>query len=316
LNPPVDLTLALLQPIVDEEIRQAGVSLYVKRLDAIHPHIQGNKWFKLKYNIEHAIQQGHDTLLTFGGAWSNHIYSTAAAGRYYGLKTIGIIRGEKPEMLSTTLQFAKSCGMQLEFISRLAYEEKETEDFKGWLHVTYGSFHLIPEGGSNFLGINGCMEILDSFDKSSFDVICCAAGTGATAAGILLSADASQKVFVFPVFKDGRFMMDNIRNHLLYFLMDEAAVEEYLKALTLFPDYGFGGYAKCTSELLGFIDSTNSKYSLPLDQVYTGKMFFGLLDQIKQKQFPAGTRILAIHTGGLQGLSSVSSLSPGMKQSF
>jgi 1-aminocyclopropane-1-carboxylate deaminase/D-cysteine desulfhydrase-like pyridoxal-dependent ACC family enzyme len=309
LNPPVDLTLALLQPVVDEEIRQAGVSLYVKRLDAIHPHIQGNKWFKLKYNIEHAIQQGHDTLLTFGGAWSNHIYSTAAAGLYYGLKTIGIIRGEKPEMLSTTLQFAKSCGMQLEFISRLAYEEKSTEDFKGWLHDTYGSFHLMPEGGSNFLGINGCMEILDSTDKNAFDIICCAAGTGATAAGILLSAKETQKVFVFPVFKDGRFILNEIQNHIQYFLMDPGATEDYMKNLTVFPDYGFGGYAKWTVELIDFIESANSNYSLPLDQVYTGKMFYGLMDLIRQGHFIKGSKILAIHTGGLQGLESINSIS-------
>lgn len=307
MTTPVDITRAVRQAIVDDAIITAGVDLHVKRLDTIHPHLQGNKWFKLKYNIEHALQQSQDTLLTFGGAWSNHIYSTAAAGKHYGLKTIGIIRGEKPEMLSTTLQFAKSCGMQLEFISRLAYEEKNTEDFKGWLHDTYGSFHLIPEGGSNFLGINGCMEILDATDKNAFDIICCAAGTGATAAGILLSAKETQKVFVFPVFKDGRFILNEIKNHLQYFLMDPEATEDYMKNLTVFPDYGFGGYAKWTVELIDFIESANSNYSLPLDQVYTGKMFYGLMDLIHQGHFQKGSKILAIHTGGLQGLESVSS---------
>lgn len=306
MNSPVDLSGDLLQAFEDERTEHAHVSVKIKRLDLIHEHIQGNKWFKLKYNIEQAIQQGHNTLLTFGGPWSNHIYSTAAAGKYYGLKTIGIIRGEEPTSYSNTLQFADSCGMQLEFISRLAYEEKETEDFKGWLHDTYGSFHLIPEGGSNYLGINGCMEILDEYDKTHFDVICCAAGTGATAAGILLSALPHQRVFVFPVFKDGGFIADSIRNHLRYFLMDDDAVNEYLLNLHVQTAYGFGGYAKWNAELIAFIQSIKSNHRLPLDQVYTGKMFYGVLDLIARNVFEKGTKILVIHTGGLQGLQSIS----------
>ncbi len=306
MNSPVDLSMPLLQAFADEHTSLANVSVHIKRLDVIHKHIQGNKWFKLKYNIEQAIQQGHDTLLTFGGPWSNHIYSTAAAGKHYGLKTIGIIRGEEPAALSNTLQFADSCGMQLEFISKLAYEEKETEDFKAWLHDTYGSFHLIPEGGSNYLGINGCMEILDGYDKTNFDVICCAAGTGATAAGILLSALPNQHVHVFPVFKDGSFIADNIRNHLKYFLMDDVVAEEYMLNLHLQTAYGFGGYAKWNDELLAFIRGMKSNHQLPLDQVYTGKMFYGVLDLIGRKTFAEGTRILVIHTGGLQGLQSIS----------
>jgi 1-aminocyclopropane-1-carboxylate deaminase len=303
---PEYLSNSFIQRIEYEAVKNSGVVLDVKRLDAIHPHVQGNKWFKLKYNIEHVMQSEHRTLLTFGGAWSNHIYSTAAAGKLLGFKTIGIIRGEEPHELSPTLQFARACGMQLEFITRFAYAEKETEDFKSWLHDTYGSFHLVPEGGSNFAGINGCMEILSEEDKKNYDFICCAAGTGATIAGILLSIASSQKVITFPVFKDGSFMSDTIQRHLQYFLMDETAVNEYMQNFRLCTDYGFGGYAKWNDELIEFIQKMKINQNLPLDQIYTGKMFFGVLDIISKGYFPEGSRILAIHTGGLQGSVSKS----------
>lgn len=300
-----NLSDPFIQSIEHEDVRNAGVLLDIKRLDVIHPKIQGNKWFKLKYNIEHVLQSEHKTLLTFGGAWSNHLYSTAAAGKLFGFKTIGVVRGERPPVLSSTLEFAQSCGMQLEFITRLAYAEKETEDFKSWLHETYGSFHLVPEGGSNYAGINGCMEILNDKEKSSYDYICCAAGTGATASGLLLSANTHQKVLVIPVFKHGEFIRDMIERHIRNFLMEETATGEIMQNLRVAADYGFGGYAKWSNELIAFIMKMKASYNLPLDQIYTAKMLFGLLDLVKKGFFSEGSRILAIHTGGLQGLDSL-----------
>lgn len=279
--------------------------LWMKRLDLIHPHINGNKYFKLKYNVEAALRLGHKTLLTFGGPWSNHIYSTASAGAEFGLHTIGIIRGEEPKTWSATLLHAKECGMQLEFIERLAYAEKDTEDFKGWLHEQYGSFHLVPEGGSNFLGINGCMEILTDDDKENFDVICCASGTGATAAGLLLSMKENQELLVFPVFKDGAFLRDEILKHLQYFLMDTEAAVALIQRMTVITDYHFGGYGKWNEELLQFIRTFENEHSIPLDQIYTGKMMSGIYDRIKKDPELAGKRILSIHTGGLQGKESL-----------
>ncbi|MFN0032686.1 MAG: 1-aminocyclopropane-1-carboxylate deaminase/D-cysteine desulfhydrase, partial [Flavobacteriales bacterium] len=179
---------------VTQRLRLHERTISIRRLDLLHQLIGGNKYYKLKYNIEAVMRNDHKTLLTFGGAYSNHLHATAAAGKLYGFKTIGIVRGEElgDSVLSPTLQFARECGMRLEFVLRSAYAEKETEEFKGWLHEEFGAFHLVPEGGSNFLGINGCMEILSEEDKTDYDVVCCACGTGATLAGIVLSLGEGQ----------------------------------------------------------------------------------------------------------------------------
>lgn len=289
------------QKIDDPILQQSGVSLYVKRLDLIHPQVNGNKWFKLKYNLRKCMESGHKTLLTFGGAYSNHIHAAAHAGKLTGIKTIGIIRGEEPPVLSHTLEEARACGMQLEFITRLAYAEKETEDFKGWLTDEFGSFHLVPEGGSNFLGINGCMEILSNEDKVNYDYVAGACGTGATIAGLLLSSSPKQKILGFPVFKHGDFMQQEIQKHLTYFLGNSDVAEEYLQMLEIHSDYHFGGYAKWNDELLQFMQCAESAHKLPLDPVYTGKLFFGLIDTIRKGKIPPNSRVLMIHSGGLQG---------------
>lgn len=297
----INTELAVNQVLSEESLEAQNISVHVKRLDLIHPQVNGNKWFKLKYNLEKASTSEHKTLLTFGGAFSNHIFSTASAGKIFGLKTIGIIRGEKPANWSPTLLHAKKCGMQLEFITRLTYAEKETEDFNGWLHEEYGSFHLVPEGGSNYLGVNGCMEILTEADKKNYDIICCACGTGATLAGLLLSASPKQKIIGFPVFKNGEFLKQEVIKHLKYFLMNEEIANEFQSQFSLITDYHFGGYAKWNDELLQFIRDFENQHKIPLDQVYTGKMMFGVLDLARKKHFAPETRILIIHTGGLQG---------------
>ncbi len=276
----------------------------MKRLDLLHPLINGNKYFKLKYNIEKVLQSDHKTLLTFGGAHSNHIHATAAAGKLFGIKTIGIIRGEeleKEESFSTTLKFAKECGMQLEFITRSDYAEKETDDFKGWLHDRFGSFHIVPEGGSNFLGVNGCLEILTEEDKNNFDIIACACGTGATLAGIVLSLKPHQRALGFSALKNGSWLKEEVLKHIHYFLMSAELAKEYADKFDIVTDYDFGGYAKWDEELISFIKNFEEQNDIPLEQVYTGKMMYGLTDMMNKGTITSGHRVLAIHTGGLQG---------------
>jgi len=283
------------------ECAQRGVTLHVKRLDLLHPHVQGNKWYKLKYNIDRALASEHKTLLTFGGAWSNHIYATAAAGKLAGLRTIGIIRGEEPKAYSETLRFAKEQGMELHFVSRLDYEERATEEFKAWLHDHYGAFHFVPEGGSNYYGVNGCMEILTTADLQTYSHVACACGTGATLAGMLLGSKSQSQFIGFSALKGGDFLCDEVVKHIEYFLMDRELAEEYRSQFTIETAYHFGGYGKWNEELISFIQQIEREHSLPLDQVYTGKAFFGLLKKIEDGEFERGSNMLFIHTGGLQG---------------
>jgi 1-aminocyclopropane-1-carboxylate deaminase len=276
------------------------IHLELLRLDLKHPYSQGNKWFKLKYNFEKAIQTNHDCILTFGGPWSNHLHATALEAREKGFKAIGIVRGEEPKKWSPTLLDCKEAGMQLHFISRAEYSEKEEPFFKAWLHDIYGRFYLIPEGGSNFLGVNGCMEILDNTDEKQ-GWICCAAGTGATSAGIALSLKPHQKLLVFPVMGDGGQIDQAIRKHLFSVLMDWDAVEESMEQVEIDSRWSFGGFGKTPSELNAFMLEFQQQYHIELDRVYTAKMMFGLLENIKEGKFMQGENVLAIHTGGTQG---------------
>jgi 1-aminocyclopropane-1-carboxylate deaminase len=286
-----------------------NISIDVKRLDLLHPLVNGNKWYKLKYNIERALASEHRTLVTFGGAWSNHIHATAAAGSLSGIRTIGIIRGEEPNELSDTLRFAKEQGMQLQFVSRLDYEERNTEEFKAWLHDQYGAFHLVPEGGSNYYGVNGCLEILSESDMEKYTHIACACGTGATLAGMMLGAKSDIKFLGYSALKGGEFLQDEVIKHIEYFLMDRALAEEYRDQFTLDSTHHFGGYGKWNNELISFIQQMEQEHQLPLDQVYTGKALFGLFNQIENRMIPEESKILFIHSGGLQGRQGCEPLS-------
>ncbi|CAM4207705.1 1-aminocyclopropane-1-carboxylate deaminase/D-cysteine desulfhydrase [Zobellia nedashkovskayae] len=273
---------------------QKKVSLVIKREDRIHPLISGNKYRKLKYNLEEAKTQGFDTLLTFGGAFSNHIAATAYAGKIHGLKTIGIIRGEELAQKwqeNSTLKLAESHGMQFKFVSREAYREKDTPQCIDRLKEEFGAFYLLPEGGTNPLAIKGCEEILTTND-ADFDIVCCAVGTGGTIAGISNAAFAPQKVLGFPALK-GDFLQEDICKF---------AMRENWKLIT---DYHFGGYAKVTEELVSFINDFKLNTQIPLDPIYTGKMLYGILDLIQKGYFPPNTKILAIHSGGLQGIDGM-----------
>lgn len=277
-----------------------GVSVFLKREDLLHPQVSGNKFRKLKYNIQQAESQKGQKLLTFGGAFSNHIAATAAAGKEFSLETIGIIRGEelaedleKTLNENPTLAYAVSCGMTLHFVSRNAYREKSSEEFLQELRQKFGDYYVLPEGGTNALAIKGCEEILSEEDKE-FDVVCCAVGTGGTVAGITNSSEEKQKILGFPALK-GDFLRQEIERMTLK------------KNWNLIPNYHFGGYAKANAELINFINKFKTKFGVQLDPVYTGKMMFGIFDFLEQNAFVENTRILAIHTGGLQGI-------PGMNR--
>ncbi len=274
------------------------LKLWIKRDDLLHEHISGNKYRKLKYNVEFAFQNGYNTLLTFGGAFSNHIAATAAAGNELGFKTIGIIRGdelsEKEDMIreNPTLQFAKECGMQFKFVSRSDYRLKDTEDFIDKLKNEFGEFYLVPQGGTNALAVKGCEEILTENDRE-FDIVCCAMGTGGTISGIINTAFSHQKVLGFPALKDD-FLEKEIKNYIHNF-----ENWELIKA------YHFGGFAKMNQDLVHFINDFKMQTSITLDPIYTGKMFFGIVDLHKKGYFDKNKRILAIHTGGLQGIKGM-----------
>jgi len=288
------------QPIENEITRRADVELSVLRLDCMHPLVNGNKWFKLKYNLLEAKQKNLSTLLTFGGAYSNHIFATAAVGNLFGFRTIGVIRGEERLPLNPTLSFATQQGMQLVYLNRETYRQKQTRELQEDLRQRFGNVFIIPEGGSNLNGVRGCTEIVS--DAGAFDTICLACGTGTTLAGITLSLNPGQRVIGFPVLKKGEFLAQEIDNLLRNYRESGLPAPNYSSApWELICDYHFGGYAKVNDDLLMFSKKFEEKHGIPLDYVYTAKMFSGVMDLLKRGVFPKGDRLLLLHTGGLQG---------------
>ena len=273
------------------KISNSTITLAIKREDLLHPFVSGNKFRKLKYNIIQAKKENQSLLITFGGAFSNHIAAVAFACQESGIKSIGIIRGDELENKiheNPTLTFAKKHGMQFEFVSREEYHQKTNHTYLENLEKKYGKHYLLPEGGANELAIKGCEEILDKKD-ASFDYVCCAIGTGGTISGIINSARHNQKILGFPALK-GDFLTEEITKFAKY------------KNWEFISDYHFGGYAKVTPELIQFMNEFYVDTKIPLDPVYTSKMVFGVLDLIEKKYFPDGSKILLIHTGGLQGI--------------
>lgn len=277
-----------IQELHDPIFEQAGVRVMIKREDLNHPYVSGNKWWKLKYNLEEALKGGHTTLLTFGGAYSNHIYATAAAADELGLKSIGMIRGEETLPLNHTLSFAKSKGMELHFVSREMYRKKTEQSFIDSLKNKFGDFYLIPEGGTNELAVKGVAEFAQTF-SNDFDYLCCAVGTGGTMAGLIEGVSDSKKIVGFSSLKGGEFLHDEIQKFTLK--RDNWGVIH---------DYHFGGYAKITSDLTQFMHHAQERFKLPLDPIYTSKMMYGILDLIRKKYFQHGSTIMIIHSGGLQ----------------
>ena len=288
-----------IQQVHFSEIKASGVNLFIKREDELHSEISGNKYRKLAYNLEEAKRQRYTTLLTFGGAYSNHIAAAAAAGKEFGFKTIGVIRGDEleaklPQVLkeNPTLQMANEKGMRFHFVSRKLYRTKTEAGFLEKLHKKFGDFYVIPEGGTNAFAVKGCEQILEPSD-AKFEIICCAMGTGGTISGIINSTNDNQKVIGFPSLK-GDFLKHEVAKYVLN-----------KENWSLNTEYSFGGYAKISTELVEFINRFKKETGIPLDPIYTGKMIFGIVDMIKKGKFNKGANILAIHTGGLQGIAGM-----------
>ena len=272
---------------------EKGLELAILRLDQVHSQVSGNKFFKLKYNLEEARKLGKDTILTFGGAYSNHIHACAAAAKMEGFKAIGLIRGDFLDENNPTLSFAKSQGMELHFVDRETYREKSNPEFLQELQEKFGDFYLIPEGGTNGLAIQGTREILGP-NTSIYAHICTSIGTGGTFIGLAASLEPQQKLLGFSSLK-GDFIIREIQEKLIEFKVNPKGSYE------LFTTCHFGGYAKWKPELIDFIHWFKDEFEIILDPVYTGKMAFGVMDLIRKNYFPAGSKVLLIHTGGLQG---------------
>ena len=275
-------------------LKEKNIQLSVLREDLIHPEISGNKYRKLKYNILEAQRLGYKKIITFGGAFSNHIAATAVSAKLNKLEVLGFIRGE--ELVdkvneNPTLRFAQSQGMYFKFLSREAYRLKDTDEFLTQLKIDFPDYYIIPEGGTNELAIKGCEEIL--YEKTSpFDYICCAIGTAGTITGLINSSPENQFVLGFPALKNIDFE-------------EEICKLTPNKRFKIFYNYHFGGYGKINDELVSFINIYKSQTSIPLDPIYTGKMMYGIFDLIKNDYFKPNSKILAVHTGGLQGIEGM-----------
>ncbi|WP_281645361.1 hypothetical protein [Parendozoicomonas sp. Alg238-R29] len=277
-------------------LAEADVTLNMHRLDQLHPKISGNKWFKLRNHLQHAFDDGYSSILSFGGAWSNHIHALAAAGKNIDFPTVGVIRGERAEVLSSTLQDAESWGMRLHFISRADYRVKHNPEFLQQLlddlRLSGSDVWIVPEGGSGELGVKGCEYILSAgrVSPETYDQIWLASGTGTTAAGVIRSAPETCVQSV-AVLKGASWMKDEIQQYL----------SEEHKNWSVDTESHCGGYARTTPELLKFIEQFEQETEIPLEPVYTGKMMFSLYKKCVQGKIARGCRLLAIHTGGLQG---------------
>ena len=277
------------QNILDQQINFHDITLIIRRLDLVHPQISGNKFFKLKYNFLEAKRQGYQHILSFGGAYSNHIAATAFAAQQFGFQSVGVIRGEElaDRPLNPTLATAQEFGMQLHFVSRDEYRRKQQPEYLAELARQFPEHYVIPEGGTNALAIQGCQEILKDSD-AQFDVICCAVGTGGTISGLIEASHGHQQVLGFSALKGS-------------FLKDEVAQLTKKTNWNILDDYCCGGYAKTSAALMQFIRDFEAEFAIPLEQIYTAKMLMGIFDLIEKNYFLARSKLLVIHSGGLQG---------------
>ncbi|MEN0004457.1 MAG: pyridoxal-phosphate dependent enzyme [Bacteroidota bacterium] len=288
-------------PLLDAK----GVKLWVKRDELLRiPTASGdlafcgNKWRKLKYNLLAQQAYPEQAILTFGGAYSNHIAAVAAAGQLFGLTTIGVIRGERAPKLSTTLQQAEAHGMQLHFVRRTAYRQKQSTAFRQMLKEQFGDYQLIPEGGTNRLALEGVKELAQELCDLPFtiDYLACAVGTGGTLAGLIAGMPVDTWIEGFSSLK-GDFLKGEVQE-----LLDQFASGRHLPTWSINTQFHFGGYAKWDDTLLGFMKAFYDQFEMVLDPIYTGKLFYGIWEQIRSDYFPEGSNIVVLHTGGLQGI--------------
>ncbi len=270
------------QELVTELSQEKSVRIFVKRDDLIHPLVMGNKWRKLKYNLQAAYSAGIDTLLTFGGAYSNHIIATASAGAHFGFRTVGVIRGEELSVDSNNrLIEVSNLGMRLYFMDRETYKLRYDVSLHDRLRDLYGQIYIIPEGGSNELALKGSSEIVPELPQR-YDYYCCSCGTGTTAAGMASTIPLDSQLIIFP-------SLSKIKEQ-------ESLVHSYARSNNVLfnTDYLFGGYAKSGSDLTSFM----ATFQIPLDSVYTSKLFYGVYDLLRNDYFPRNSSVLLYHSGG------------------
>ena len=275
-----------------------SVEVYLQREDLLHPFVNGNKYYKLKYNLQKAKDENYSTLLTFGGAYSNHIYAVSAAAKLFGFKSIGIIRGEEYDPLNPTLQFAVNNGMKLSYIDRKTYRKRTDPEFRKEIAQQFGDVYIIPEGGTNELALKGAAEILPNIE-TDFDYLCAPVGSGGTLAGLIAGLNGKKKVIGFSALKGGEYLTEIINE-----LLSNSSVRKF-DNWEIQSNYHFGGFAKITKELIEFIDWFRVENNILLEPLYTGKMMYGINDLISKKHFPKNSKIVAIHTGGLQGIEGM-----------
>lgn len=276
--------------LADPRIAGHGLRLFLKRDDLIHPDLPGNKWRKLKHNLTAARDQDRGMLLTFGGAYSNHIRATAAAGHHFGFDTVGVIRGEEHLPLNHSLAYAVSKGMRLTYLDRTTYRRKAEPDVIAGLRERFGDFHLIPEGGGNSAGVRGCAELPAEIDRP-FDVICCACGTGTTLAGISAGLPPGARALGFSALKGGSFLDRDVAR------LQHEAYGSVFHNWRVDCGFHFGGFARRTPELETFIEDFDHRHGIRLDRVYVAKLMYGVFALADRGEFPRGTRIVAVVTG-------------------
>ncbi|SDK69586.1 1-aminocyclopropane-1-carboxylate deaminase [Catalinimonas alkaloidigena] len=294
-----------LQTLTHPVFRQRGIEVKVLRDDLyrlppwseeVRQHLAGNKWHKLRYNADQARREGHTTLLAFGGAYSNLIRAVATLGQAEGFRTIGVIRGEPHEPLNPVLQWACQCGMTLHYVDRTHYRQKHEPAFRDALAQQFGRFYLIPEGGSNALAVRGCRDILASVEEP-YDWVCCPCGTGGTLAGLVVGMRPEAQALGFSVLKGGDFLRDDVRQLLHAYARQFGPVSD--RSWDVCTAYHFGGYARTTAELTSFVSHFTSVHRIPLEPIYTGKMFYGIVALAEKGFFPRGSALVAVHTGGV-----------------
>ncbi len=294
---------SILQRLHSSDWDKRNIEVWVKRDDLLHPEVSGNKWRKLYYNLEQAKQYKCDGILTFGGAFSNHLLATAFAAKACGLKSIGFVRGDElTENSNHTLQRCSELGMELQFLSREMYVLHNDKQFIDELKLENPGFYAVPEGGANYFGIIGCQAIWKEL-PSDIDHLFVAQGTTTTSCGLLLGIPEKTKLHVVPVLK-GFDVQSTMKNRLNWFLFDEDLAAELVEKVKIHDEFHFGGYGKYTPELLNFIKKTYKKHLLPLDPIYTAKAFYALVETLRSSEFD-NQKVIFLHTGGIQGCKSI-----------
>jgi 1-aminocyclopropane-1-carboxylate deaminase/D-cysteine desulfhydrase-like pyridoxal-dependent ACC family enzyme len=293
INLEKQFSQSILTQVKDPWLQQFNIEIWMKRDDLLHPVISGNKWRKLKYILDHALSLHSDTIISMGGAYSNHLHALAYIGQLLDLQTVGMIRGERPEWLNPTLTDLLKWGMELRFVSRTQY--RELRAYKSW-HEFPGlkpKEYWLPEGGAVQLALNGVKQLVEEIELD-YDLICVPCGTGTTLAGIIEAMPQQVTALGFAALKGSGFLAQDVSN----LLPDSRTPPGQWRINT---DYHFGGFGKTSFELLSFIETFTKTTGITLEPIYTGKMMYGVYDLIRLGYIIAGQRVVVVHTGGLQG---------------